>query len=78
MTAKEARRSTQAAINKMKSERVVDGRTRIRGGLRLGDLDRRTDQLRRLIKGHQRAIAELEAAIEAVELMKPLFHRKPK
>ena len=43
MTTKEARRSIQTAINKVTSERVVNGRTRIRGGLRLGDLDRRTD-----------------------------------
>lgn len=75
MTTKEAKRSIQTAINKVKSERVVDGRTSIRGGLRLADLDRRTDQLRRLIQGHQRAIRELEKAIEAVELMKPSFHR---
>lgn len=75
MTTKEARRSIQTAINKVKSERVVDGRSRIRGGLRLADLDRRTDQLRRLIQGHQRAIRELEEAVRAVEMMKPSLHR---
>ncbi len=76
MTAKEAKRSIQVAINKVTSEREIHGR--IRGGIRLADLDRRTDQLRRLIQGHQRAINELEEAIRAVELMQPRFHRNGK